>query len=138
VQKLDQLMKEFETREEAAEAVAELISSTLAEGIEHNGRASFLTSGGSSPKAMFASLSRKALDWDKVDIGLVDDRCVPADHDASNAKLVYDYLMQVCAAVAKFYPMVRGEKMAGNLVQANENYRALLAGFPAQLTSVGR
>ncbi|MCL4147820.1 UNVERIFIED_CONTAM: hypothetical protein GTU68_053475 [Idotea baltica] len=54
---------------------------------------------------MFQSLSNAHLDWSLITIGLVDERAVPPQHDASNEGLVRRTLLQGRAAAAKFLPM---------------------------------
>jgi 6-phosphogluconolactonase len=67
--------------------------------------AAIAVSGGSTPKAFFKSLSNEKMDWPRVGIHLVDERCVPADSDQLNAHLVEDNLMQNHASAASFTPL---------------------------------
>ena len=48
--------------------------------------------GGRSPGPVFAELAARELDWGKSEIWLTDDRCVPADHEASNLGLLTAHL----------------------------------------------
>lgn len=50
--------------------------------------------GGSTPFPILAELARRNLDWSRLEIWPGDDRCVPADHAASN----YGRLAQTLAA----------------------------------------
>lgn len=84
-----------------AERVAERLRSALAE----RGHAVLAVSGGSTPKAFFARLSRETLDWTKVQVTLVDERWVPDSDDRSNARLVKSLLLQHAASVAQFVPL---------------------------------
>jgi len=129
------LMMDFKTRDEASEAVAELIAAVLIEEIKMRGRASLLVSGGSTPTGMFKCLSEMKLEWPKVNIGLVDDRCVPENHDASNAGLVKRYLLKNEAAEANFVPMIAGGHTALQLAEnSNKNYEPLV---PARMAVLG-
>jgi 6-phosphogluconolactonase len=56
----------------------------LLDGINNNGYASFIVSGGSSPIKIFNELSESNLNWSKVYISLVDDRSVSSKHIDSN------------------------------------------------------
>jgi len=86
----------------AADAATSLISDALSEAISMRGRAVLLVSGGSSPKPVFARLSAMDLEWDKVQIGLVDER---VDPKGSNADFVREYLLVGKATQASFVPM---------------------------------
>jgi 6-phosphogluconolactonase len=71
-------------------------------------RAVLAVSGGKSPIPLFEALSQQtlggALDWSRVTVLLVDERCVPHDHPDSNTALVRRHLLQGPAAAATFIP----------------------------------
>ena len=96
----------FKSREELATALAKAIGENLSNSIKKSGAASLAVSGGSTPKHLFEKLSALRIDWPNVAITLVDDRCVPPDHDRSNEKLVRKNLLQEHAASARFIPLV--------------------------------
>ena len=121
-------MMEFETREAAAETLAERIAAALAEDIAERGAATFLTSGGSTPKQTLTVLAGKPIDWSKVRVGLVDERCVGEDHPASNAAFVRTSLLQGPAAAATFVPLFTPGLERGALAPAaGERYAPLAA-----------
>lgn len=62
-------------------------------------------SGGKSPIALFEALRVQALQWSKVRVTLVDERCVPSTHTDSNASLVRTHLLQDAAKEAQFIDM---------------------------------
>lgn len=82
------------------------IAKCLNSAIENRGKAVLSVSGGQSPIAMFEALRVHAIDWSKVTITLVDERCVPNTHPDSNAHLVNTHLLQDGAQAATFVPMV--------------------------------
>tara|TARA_B100001059_G_C17606978_1_gene462507 strand:+ start:30 stop:647 length:618 start_codon:yes stop_codon:yes gene_type:complete len=90
-------------------SVVNQIASTLSVAIDERGTASFVVSGGSSPKSIFAALVAGEhdhdVDWGKVTITLVDDRQVPDDHDDSNCKLIRSKLLQGPVGAARFLPL---------------------------------
>lgn len=88
-----------------AEALADKVATALSEAISKKGRATLAVSGGSTPKAFFAALSRKPVEWGKVVITLVDERFVPETSDRSNHALVANHLLQNGAQAAKFVPL---------------------------------
>ena len=90
----------------AVTALAGDIAARLKDAIAQRGSAVLSVSGGKSPIALFESLRTQTLDWHKVHVTLVDERCVPNDHPDSNARLVRDHLLQGLARSAQFHPMV--------------------------------
>jgi 6-phosphogluconolactonase len=98
-------IRRFASPDELASALAADIRLTLGKRLCSAGRAHLAVSGGSTPKRMFSALSAEKLDWERVSIHLVDERCVPADSDQLNAHLVRDRLMQDHAARAGFVPL---------------------------------
>ena len=74
----------------------------LLDGINNNGYASFIVSGGSSPIKIFNELSESNLNWSKVYISLVDDRSVSSKHIDSNEKLLKENLLINNASNANF------------------------------------
>ncbi|ABG39497.1 6-phosphogluconolactonase [Paraglaciecola sp. T6c] len=92
----------FQSTDELNSTFAQRIVDILKDGINENGRASLVVSGGRTPKALFNSLSKVELDWNQVDISLADERWVETDDDASNEKMVRRELLQNNAAAANF------------------------------------
>lgn len=92
--------------DQLAQTLALRIATELKRAIAERGRAVLAVSGGRSPIALFQSLSRIALDWSQVTVTLVDDRCVPCTHEASNALLVRTHLLQGEAARAQLLALV--------------------------------
>jgi len=93
-----------ESKSELDQKLVDFITAALKKGIVERGSASLVVSGGSTPKAMFQALSATDLDWSKVVVTLVDERCVPDTDDQSNAKLVSENLLQNAAAAAHYEP----------------------------------
>ena len=88
-----------------AQRLAWITAKSLVDAIAENGQGRLLVSGGSTPKAFFAALSKEALAWERVTIGLVDDRCVESFDPNSNAKLVGEHLLLGEAFGATFQPL---------------------------------
>lgn len=95
----------FDSREAASEAASRLIVRALKADLAESGAASLMVSGGGTPKRLFGLLSHADLDWQRVTVGLVDDRWVAPDNPDSNEKLVRTLLLQHNAACASFLPM---------------------------------
>ena len=81
------------------------ITAQLSERLQTQDRVSIALSGGSSPVALYEGLSKKDLDWPRVDVTLIDDRDVPLDHPDSNQKLIAETLLQNKASQANFIPL---------------------------------
>lgn len=86
---------------------ASAIASDLRAALAREERVSFAVPGGSTPGPVFDTLSGLALDWERVDVTLTDERWVPEDSDRSNARLVRRRLLTDKAAVAAFHPLWR-------------------------------
>ena len=86
--------------------LAQDIAQRLHAAIQARGKAVLSVSGGKSPIAMFEALRMHTIDWSKVIVTLVDERCVPNTHPDSNAHLVKQHLLQDAAHAATLVPMV--------------------------------
>jgi 6-phosphogluconolactonase len=95
----------FASAAELAKQLAADVRLALANALCNESQAAIAVSGGSTPKAFFKALSNEKMDWARVNIHLVDERCVPADSDQLNAHLVEDNLMQNHAKAATFIPL---------------------------------
>jgi 6-phosphogluconolactonase len=114
------------------------ISTRLQAAISARGQSLLSVSGGKSPIALFEALRQQALDWSRVHITLVDERYVPATHEASNALLVRTHLQQGPAAQAQLHTMVPASSplppLATLAQAADADLRAL---GPADVTVLG-
>ncbi|MDO9132446.1 6-phosphogluconolactonase [Hydrogenophaga sp.] len=89
---------------ELAWQLADTIVQNLHDAINLRGHAVLAVSGGKSPIALFEALRVLPLEWQRVTVLLVDERCVPHDHAESNTALVRRHLLQDAAAAATFVP----------------------------------
>ncbi|MFK7886477.1 MAG: 6-phosphogluconolactonase [Gammaproteobacteria bacterium] len=78
------------------------IERCLERGISENDKATFMISGGSTPKPLFELLSKSEIAWRHVSCALVDERWVAEDHEASNTALVREHLLRDKARHARF------------------------------------
>jgi 6-phosphogluconolactonase len=89
-----------------AEAAADAMAGRLVEALRTHGRAGLVATGGRSPGPIYDRLSMTtALDWTRVVVTLSDERCVPADDPASNARLVRERLLTNAGAKAHLLPL---------------------------------
>ncbi|MCD6211459.1 MAG: 6-phosphogluconolactonase [Sulfurovum sp.] len=99
----------FTEQDRLIEALSHSILKQLQNAIDTKGKASLLVSGGSTPKPLFEKLSKASLAWEKVSIGLCDERWVPASHPDSNEHFVKTHLLQEKAGKATFISMYQEE-----------------------------
>jgi 6-phosphogluconolactonase len=100
--------------------LAQDIAQRLSAAIQARGFAVLSVSGGKSPVALFEALRVIDIDWSRVRVTLVDERCVPRTHPDSNALLVQTHLLQDLAAKAQLVFMVASaaEPLSPPTVQA--------------------
>lgn len=109
-------LNSYDNREKLDEALAEEISQLLQAAINLKGKASIAVSGGSTPKGFFDLLSKKDIEWKQVIITLADERWVDINSEASNTRLVHEYLLQNKAAAANFFHLKQGEKLCEEIL----------------------
>ncbi|MEC4089660.1 6-phosphogluconolactonase [Pseudoalteromonas rubra] len=128
----------FDSKEAMTAKLAELLSSTLSQAIEVDGRASMLVSGGSSPAPAYKHLSNLSLPWEKVTIAMVDERWVDADHEKSNEAFINSTLLQNEASKAAFVTMKNAEATAiAGQAQCEGAYAELKAPFDITILGMG-
>lgn len=130
-------LRKFETASELNDVFAEEIANKLQQGIDENGSATLLVSGGNTPRPMFAQLSEKNIQWEKVNIALVDDRWVELSDSASNEQMVNEALIINKATSANFVGMKTDEQDAfkaveqveANLAHLNQPFDVVILGM---------
>lgn len=100
----------FDSSEVLAATLASKTAAQLLAGIEANGTARLVISGGTTPIRFFRSLSAADVDWRKVEVLLADERWVPSVSDRSNASLVREHLLQNEAEAAEFVPLFQEQR----------------------------
>lgn len=93
---------QYEIQSELIQALGDAIIHNLSSAITERGYAVMMVSGGSTPKPLFHYLRQKSIPWEKVRVGLCDERWVNKDHSDSNENLVRHHLLQEHAAKAEF------------------------------------
>jgi len=92
----------FASRETMVKTAAAQIADAVTSAVGANGEASLMLSGGSSPRPVYEALSQMDLPWDKVTIGLVDDRWIDRGEVGSNETFLDETLLKGMAKQAKF------------------------------------
>jgi len=86
----------FETPDETARAVAEVILAKVKEKTKQSLPLNIAISGGNSPKLLFTLLAEKyaeSIPWHFLRVFWVDERCVPPTHAESNFGMTYESLL---------------------------------------------
>jgi 6-phosphogluconolactonase len=79
---------------ECANQCAGYIEEVLRGVIASTGKAMFAISGGNTPLPMFSKLAASGVDWSKIHVFWVDERCVPPTDKQSNFKSANETLLQ--------------------------------------------
>jgi 6-phosphogluconolactonase len=94
------------TAEDLARQAAEQVASAIDLALAERDRAQIALAGGETPKATYRRLGQEHLPWERVDVLLGDERWVPADDPASNARMIGETLLAQPPAVrARFHPV---------------------------------
>lgn len=72
------------TAEEVAKEAAARMARAIQDALKDRGEAMIALSGGNTPNPAYALLAAQTIDWNKVHVFWVDERCVPPDHERSN------------------------------------------------------
>jgi 6-phosphogluconolactonase len=105
-------------------AIAVAVSAALRRDLQQHRRARLLVSGGRTPAPVFRALSQAPLEWDRIDVALVDERWLRPDDPDSNAHLVREHLLQGHAAAARFETLTRpGRGIEAAVADANLHAR---------------
>ncbi len=106
---MSRVLHSFKSQESLIEVLSKRIVDQLKETIDENGKASLIVSGGNTPKPLFKKLSESSLAWEKVSVGLCDERWIPTSDENSNEHLVKTYLLKGYASKATFVGMYNEE-----------------------------
>ncbi len=130
-------LKSFTSSNALDIALTEHVVNCLKQAIVERGAASLVVSGGSTPKSFLANLSEQFIDWAKVYVTLVDERCVLDSHPDSNAKMVKDFLIKNLACDVNFVPLyIQGETQM-NCQQRFINHKVLAETYDVVILGMG-
>ena len=106
--------------------VSQIIFDKLEQDLEKKADVSLIVSGGSSPVQIFKDLSAMEIEWNKIDVSLVDDRVVDKNHTDSNEKLVNDLLITNKAKDANFISICN---QSDELIYLKRPFNVMLLGM---------
>ncbi|WP_298847977.1 6-phosphogluconolactonase [uncultured Ruegeria sp.] len=98
-------IQEYADREMLAIDVANVLAGELEAALLHHDTVALAVPGGTTPGPVFDSLCAADLEWDRVRVLPTDERCVPADHERSNERLIRERLLTSRASVAQYIPL---------------------------------
>ncbi len=101
----DAALRRFPNTDEMFDTLSVEIVSRLTDGVAKNGKASFVTSGGTTPGGLYDLLSTRDAPWQNIYVTLSDERWISPSDDGSNEKLIRTRLLQNKAAAAHLVPM---------------------------------
>ena len=110
----------FTSREDMVATAATQIAEAVKASVDSRGEASLMLSGGSSPRPVYEALSEMDLPWEKVTIGLVDDRWIERGQAGSNETFLDDTLLKGKAATATFIGLKTNDANPAEGVKASE------------------
>lgn len=93
----------------SADHCATFVLERLREALADRPVAAMAISGGHTPKLFFAKLAASGLDWPRVHVFWVDERCVPPTSDQSNFKLANETLLDPARIPVSNIHRVQGE-----------------------------
>lgn len=101
--------------EAVAQSAAQLVADAAANAVARRGVARIAFSGGSTPKVMFALLAdparpfRSAIDWQRLQLFFVDERCVPPTNAESNFRMTTEQMLRKVPLPAENVHRIEGE-----------------------------
>ncbi len=117
-------IKTFENKKNLESSLLLKISICISDAIKKYGDARFLLSGGSTPMNLYSLLSEETIEWEKVKIGLVDERFVPIENLFNNETQIKNNLLKNSAKFATIFGMVYNyENEMLNLKMVNQQYK---------------
>jgi 6-phosphogluconolactonase len=105
------MVEVFPDPESLAMAAANAIADALAAAIDRNGRATLALSGGSTPAETYRRLAaHRGVDWSRVHVCQVDERCVPPNDSHSNWRMIRETLLAPAGVASDHAHRMEGER----------------------------
>ncbi len=121
-----------------ADAAAERIAEQLGDGIAQRNVASLVVPGGTTPQPIFERLNAMSLNWERIQVGLTDERWVATTHVDSNEHLVRQTLLRGPAKAVQFHSLYNGaRKPSSGLKQAEASMATMARPFDVVLLGMG-
>ena len=131
-------IKTFENKKNLENTLLLKISTCISDAIKKYGDARFLLSGGSTPMNLYSLLSEETIEWEKVKIGLVDERFVPKENLFNNETQIKNNLLKNSAKFATIFGMVYNyENEILNLKMVNQQYKTFFERIDFTILGMG-
>ena len=131
-------IKTFENKKNLESSLLLKISICISDAIKKYGDARFLLSGGSTPMNLYSLLSEETIEWEKVKIGLVDERFVPKENLFNNETQIKNNLLKNSAKFATIFGMVYNyENEMLNLKLVNQQYKTFFERIDFTILGMG-
>ena len=131
-------IKKFENKKNLESSLLLKISTCISDAIKKYGDARFLLSGGSTPMNLYSLLSEETVEWEKVKIGLVDERFVPKENLFNNETQIKNNLLKNSAKFATIFGMVYNyENEMLNLKMVNQQYKTFFERIDFTILGMG-
>ena len=131
-------IKKFENKKNLESTLLLKISTCISDAIKKYGDARFLLSGGSTPMNLYSLLSEETIEWEKVKIGLVDERFVPKENLFNNETQIKNKLLKNSAKFATIFGMVYNyENEMLNLKMVNQQYKTFFERIDFTILGMG-
>ncbi len=131
-------IKTFENKKNLESSLLLKISTCISDAIKKYGDARFLLSGGSTPMNLYSLLSEETIEWEKVKIGLVDERFVPKENLFNNETQIKNNLLKNSAKFATIFGMVYNyENEMLNLKLVNQQYKTFFERIDFTILGMG-
>ena len=130
--------KFFDDKDALTAELSATLEQSLRDGIKNDGRAVLMVSGGSSPAPAYKHLSTLDLDWQHVDVAMVDERWVEPSHEKSNEAFIKSTLLQNYGSAANFITMKNAAATAQQGAQeCEEAYSELKSPYDVTILGMG-
>ncbi|MFL6592035.1 MAG: 6-phosphogluconolactonase [Luteimonas sp.] len=114
----------YRNEDQWAWAIAVVVAAELRRELEQHDRARLLVSGGTTPAPAFRALSQAPLPWERVEVGLVDERWLLPEDEESNAYLARTQLLRNYARAARLETLTQsGRRIEEAVAVANLHAR---------------
>ena len=131
-------IKTFENKKNLESSLLLKISTCISDAIKKYGDARFLLSGGSTPMNLYSLLSEETIEWEKIKIGLVDERFVPIENLFNNETQIKNNLLKNSAKFATIFGMVYNyENEMLNLKMVNQQYKTFFERIDFTILGMG-
>ena len=123
--------KSFSARDEMVTSAVTQIAEAVKTAVAQRGTASLMLSGGSSPRPVYERLSEMDLPWDKVTIGLVDDRWIERGQAGSNETFLDETLLKGKAKSLWVWDWMVTRRLGSQILTASKRASTLRTQTPS-------